>query len=257
MKKTSKKNVIITGSEGLIGKILCQGLVNYNLYKLDKIKKNGSNYYQTDIANKQQLLKAIEKIKTKINCIVHLAAASGIYSSWQQILKSNIIGTNNIYEIAKEKDIKKIVFFSTNHITGGYEGNPRSLHLKKKKNLITTKHAMRPDSYYAVSKIFGEALARMYYEQYQISTICLRIGNVITNDDPRDYSRSESIWLSHRDLICLTDRAIKAAVGFGIYYGISNNTKKIWEINNTIKELGYKPKDNASKKINYLNKHEQ
>ena len=53
-------------------------------------------------------------------------------------------------------------------------------------------------------------------------------------------------WLSHRDLIQLVKRSILSEVKFGIYYGVSNNKGKFWDISNAQEEIGYEPQDDAS-----------
>ena len=53
-------------------------------------------------------------------------------------------------------------------------------------------------------------------------------------------------WLSHRDLAQLVKKSISARINFGIYYGVSNNDGRFWDIANAEKELGYIPQDNAA-----------
>ena len=78
------------------------------------------------------------------------------------------------------------------------------------------------------------------------SSICLRIGSVTKDDDPRIDPRFKSTWLSHRDLVQLVRKSLTADVKFGIYYGVSNNAKRFWDISNAEAELGYHPEDDAS-----------
>jgi uronate dehydrogenase len=107
---------------------------------------------------------------------------------------------------------------------------------------------VRPDGYYGVSKVFGEALGRYYRDAFGIAVICLRIGtcrpeSAVKN---RQNDRILSTWLSLRDVVQLVWRSIAAEdVPFGIYYGISNNTRAYWDIENARKELGFAPEDNA------------
>lgn len=133
--------------------------------------------------------------------------------------------------------MKKIVFASTNHVTGFWE----------KEGVYTTPEMpIRPDSLYAVSKVFGEALARYYVDQFNMSIICLRIGSFLGRDPPGPLSgRRLSTWISNRDIVQLIIRSIETDLPFGIFYGISDNTRKIWDINNAKKLLGYAPQDNA------------
>ena len=84
---------------------------------------------------------------------------------------------------------------------------------------------MRPDSLYGVSKAFGEVLGSYYQDEYGLSVICLRIGWVMTPDDPTFHPAALSLWMSHRDTAQLISKAIDAprSVGFAIVYGMSRN----------------------------------
>lgn len=83
-----------------------------------------------------------------------------------------------------------------------------------------------------VSKAFGEAVARYYCARWGIEAICLRIGAVLSEDDPTSHARLRKVWLSHRDLIRLVEQSLIANVNFGMYYGISNNKGAFWDITN-------------------------
>ena len=55
-----------------------------------------------------------------------------------------------------------------------------------------------------------------------------------------------SSWLSHRDTVQLVWRAVEAEhIRFGVYYGISGNTRAYWSIQSAREDLGYEPEDNA------------
>lgn len=103
----------------------------------------------------------------------------------------------------------------------------------------------RPDSNYGVSKAFGEALGRYYSDKFGISIICLRIGSFLGEEHPRLNGRLLSTWLSNRDMIQLTKLSLETEMIFGIFYGISNNTRRYWDIGNTQRLLGYFPEDDA------------
>jgi nucleoside-diphosphate-sugar epimerase len=156
-------------------------------------------------------------------------------------LKNNIIGTHNVYEAARTAGVKRVVFASSNHAVGGYE---QGLAEGEK---VTTNDPPKPVSYYGVSKVFGEALANMYYQRYQLESICLRIGSVNKQNRPAESSRERRIWISHRDLVQLFHKSLEAKVGFGIYFGVSGNKDTYLDINNAIEELRYWPEDDSTR----------
>lgn len=244
-----KKKILITGSEGLMGKIIRPYLTErYSVFGLDTKKASWPGYFRADITAEKDLEKVFQKLR-KLDLVIHLAAETKVQAPWQSVLEKNIIGTRNIYELARSYKVPKVIFASSNHITGAYEGWPPSLHQKRNPKKLSFKDPIRPDSYYAVSKACGEALARFFYEFFGIGSICLRIGSVLKDDTPTSKPRIMKTWLSHRDLIQLIDKSINARIGFSIYYGVSNNTGRFWDISNARKELDYQPEDNAKEII--------
>ncbi len=242
-----KPRVLITGSQGIIGRVLTSSLSNsLDMYRLDKYEKNSERSFRVDISSYSQLSNVFNRIQLdRVDCIVHLAADASTEAEWNSVLRNNIIGTRNIYECARRYGVRKVVFASSNHVTGGYEGIPPVLHKQQNPDLITVNHPIRPDSDYGTSKAFGEALARQYWELYGISSICLRVGTVVEDDRPHN-ARHLKTWLSHRDLIQLVTKSIHSKVDFGIYYGVSNNKGRFWDISNAEEEVGYIPQDDAS-----------
>ena len=113
-------------------------------------------------------------------------AASPSKGPWETILQANIIGCYNLFEAARRKGVKRVVFASSNHAIGFY---PRTHH-------IGTDVTVRPDSRYGVSKAFGEALGALYADKHGLRVLCLRIGNSATR--PVD-KRRLSIWISPED----------------------------------------------------------
>lgn len=242
------KTVLISGINGIIGKVLRSSLSNeYNVIGIDINGPFSQVIKRCNISDFAELSSVLASF-SNVECIIHLAADHRVDASWESILNNNIIGTRNIYEAARNVGVKRIIFASSNHTTGGYEGIPPILHKSKTKKVITVLDPVRPDSDYGSSKVYGEAVARQYFELYKIESICLRIGSLLKDDDPTKDIRHRKTWLSHRDLTDLIAKSIEAtSVKFGIYYGISANSDRFWDISEAQKELGYDPKDDASK----------
>lgn len=99
-----------------------------------------------------------------------------------------------------------------------------------------------------IGAVLGEGLARFYYERWGMASVCLRIGAVLADDDPSAGARQRKTWLSHRDLVQLVRRSLAAEVAFGIYYGVSDNDGRFWDISNAQVDLGYRPVDNAARR---------
>ena len=104
-------------------------------------------------------------------------------------------------------------------------------------------HLPRPDSFYGVSKVFGETLGRFYQEEYGLSFISLRIGWMSGDPSLADLDVLRAMWLSDGDTVRVFRCAIEAEVDFGLYYAISDNPNRRWDLTNTMLELGYRPQD--------------
>lgn len=239
--------LLITGRNGEIGRVLAPALASsYEVYGLDVCGPFGDRVYKADIADVEQVDAVFEAVGD-IDRVVHLAADAWVGAAWGSVLNNNIVGTHNVYECARARGVGRIVFASSNHVTGAYEGIPPSLHLLDDPPPITTRDPIRPDSDYGTSKAFGEALARQYYEVHGVESICLRIGSFRAADDPTTDPRLMRTWISHRDLIQLVERSLRADVPFGVYYGVSDNRGRFWDIADARADLGYVPQDDAAR----------
>jgi len=235
-----RKKILITGAAGSLGKVLKSSLKKW--YRLRLLYHQNILPAESDeevcIGSITDLSKMVE-VSAGVDAVVHLAADPYEDSPFEVVLKPNIVGTYTVFEACRQAGVGRIIFASSNHVTGYYEIEG---------TYTTPGMPVRPDGYYGVSKVFGEALGRYYADAFGISVICLRIGtcrsktHVINRDDDRILST----WLSHGDMVQLVRRSIKAeAIRFGIYYGISDNTRAYWDIENARKEIGYAPEDNA------------
>jgi nucleoside-diphosphate-sugar epimerase len=240
--------ILITGINGLIGEILQSALAkNHDVYGLDQTEPFSDRVVDADVSDYGQLAEAIERFRP-LDAIVHLAGNPSVEASWDEVLSANIVGTRNIFEVARELRVPRVIFASSNHVTGAYMGMDQNMYLYSQPEApkVSVTDPIRPDSDYGVSKAFGEAVARYYCARWGIEAICLRIGAVIKDDDPTRDPGNLRMWLSHRDLVQLVEKSLSANVVFGIYYGISNNKGAFWDISNARAELGFAPEDDAS-----------
>ena len=231
---SSRRLVLVTGAAGMIGKQL-QGYLRerYRLrlmYHRTVLPAVGDDEV---IVGDACDLATVERAVDGVEAIVHLAGEPNQHATFDEVYEKNIRGTYNIYEAAKRHGNPRVVFASTNHVAGWYEVI---------KEYVTPDLPVRPDGFYGASKAYGEALGRWYYDAFGLSVICLRIGSYL--DRPMNV-RNLSTWLSPRDMAQITWRSIESDVGFGIFYAISGNTRRYWDIADTQRILGYEPEDNG------------
>lgn len=248
------KNVLITGSSGLIGSIIYQNLKHkYKFTGLDKIQNNntGINTHIVKSNNIDEISFAFKNIDT----VVHLAANASELTEWDLVLKNNIELTRNVFEAAKQNGVSRVVFASSNHAVGNFEKDEpyKAIVKGQYENIdpiqivkINEKVPIRPDSYYGISKAFGEATARYYFEHHNLQSISLRIGTVIKDNSPKNNIRHYATLLYHEDLVQLIDKSISATnIKSEIIYGVSNNTWRFWDINHAKNTIGYIPIKNT------------
>ena len=223
------RRVVFTGASGGIGTMtrpllakLYPGLVLSDRVP-PKDLQPGESFVAADLADIAQ----VEAICDGVDGILHFGGYS-VEGPWDDILQSNIIGGYNVFEAARKKRVKRVVFASSNHAVGFY---PR-------RRKIGTDLTVRPDSRYGVSKAFGEALGALYSDKHGMVVTCLRIGNV--GPRPLDVRRL-SIWISPEDIVQLFRIGLEHPdIRFDILYGASDNEASWWD-NSRARQLGYRP----------------
>ena len=174
---------------------------------------------------------AVLALLAGVDAVVHLGGVS-VEGPFGPILQANIVGAYNLYEAARKHGVRRIVFASSNHVTGFY----------RQDEVIDTRMPMRPDGYYGISKAFGENLAQFYFDRYGIETVSLRIGSSFPA--PKD-RRMLATWLSYDDLERLVVAGLTApVVGHSVIYGMSDN-KTTWWDNGPARHIGDRPQDSS------------
>ena len=226
--------LLITGANGGLGSI-CRD----RLPHLAETLRLGARKGLGETAGNEEIVycdlgdkAAVEAMVEGCDGIVHMGGQS-VEAPWEPILHANIDGVFNLYEAARKSSVRpRILFASSNHAIGFHEQTTR----------LDAHSPARPDGLYGVSKVFGEALARMYFDKFGIETAIVRIGSSFP--EPINH-RMLSTWLSYDDLISLIERVFAVPkLGCPIIYGASANDAVWWD-NREIAYLGWQPKDNA------------
>lgn len=182
------ETILITGGAGFIGSHLAERLLA--LGKRVVVVDNLSSYY--DPARKRSNLKQvgqvgkfvfynasilqIRKLRNiflieKPSKVVHLAANVGVRPSFEQTedyVRVNILGTNNLLEVASEHRTKQFVFGSSSSVYGKRSGNRGFRETDKP----------QPASPYAVTKLSAEFLCRKSSDAHKMKTTVLRFFTV-------------------------------------------------------------------------------
>ena len=225
--------LLLTGAAGGLGRELRPRLVRRvgRLRLSDIAEMAPANAGEEVVVAALQDAAAVERIVAGADAIVHLGGIS-TEGPFEPILQANIVGIHHLYEAARRHGVRRIVYASSNHVTGFYGQD----------EVVSPAAPLRPDGHYGLSKAFGENLARFYFDRYGIETACLRIGSSFPA--PRN-RRMLATWLSYDDLERLVVACLTApVVGFSIVYGMSDNRTTWWD-NTSARHLGFRPLDSS------------
>jgi NAD dependent epimerase/dehydratase len=188
----SGKKILVTGADGFIGSHLAEGLINegakvkafvyYNSFNnwgwidsLEQKIQNEIEIFSGDIRDAYGVKKAM------IDCdiVFHLAALIAIpysYYSPESYVETNIKGTLNILQAARELSIEKTLITSTSEIYGTALYTP-----------IDEKHAKQAQSPYSATKIGADAIAESFYRSFNLPVTIVRPFNTY---GPRQSARA-------------------------------------------------------------------
>jgi NAD dependent epimerase/dehydratase len=190
--KISKKKILITGADGFIGSHLTEHLIKlgfdvkafvfYNSFNswgwldhAEKEIKDNLNIFAGDIRDPYGVKEAMKGC----DVVFHLAALIAIpysYHSPDTYVDTNIKGTLNIVQAAKELGIEKVIHTSTSEVYGTAQYVP-----------IDEKHQLQGQSPYSASKIGADQIALSFYRSFGTPVSVIRPFNTY---GPRQSARA-------------------------------------------------------------------
>lgn len=227
--------VALSGASGNVGRILRVELQKRGV----DLRSAGSTKPLTPLHEGEDVMygdlrdpAVVDRLLSGVDVLVHMAGTS-VERPLPEIIENNLVALHQVYEGARRNKVRRIVFASSNHAFGMHSVSDR----------LALDAEYRPDCFYGLSKAWGEALARMYWDKHGIESIALRIGT--TMGRPPENLRQLSTWLGTEDLVQLVMRSISAAdVGYAEVWGISANTRAYYDLSEG-NAIGYVPTQNA------------
>ncbi|WP_342528178.1 dTDP-glucose 4,6-dehydratase [Chryseomicrobium sp. FSL W7-1435] len=264
-----KVKILVTGGAGFIGgnfiHFMLKKYSHYRIYNLDALTYAGdltkhkefetnSNYkfVKGDITNREELLQLFEV--EKFDYVVHFAAESHVDRSIIDpgiFVKTNVIGTQNLLDAARQYGIKKFVHVSTDEVYGELDLDPTTF--------FTEDTPLQPNSPYSASKASSDLLVRAYHETYKLPVnitrcsnnygpyhfpeklIPLTISRVLNDEKVPIYGDGKNIrdWLHVLDHCSAIDLVMHDGVNGEVYNVGGHNEKTNLEVVQTIiKALG-------------------
>jgi len=183
------KSILVTGGAGFIGSHLVDRLLDEGSWRVTVIddlndfyspeiklgnlanarQHSSFEFVELDIRNGEGLREIFDR--KDFDCVVHLAARAGVRPSLREpklYAETNINGTLNLLELARDYEVRQFVFGSSSSVYG----------INCKVPFSEDDRIHQPISPYAATKAAGELLCHTYSHLYDIRTICLRFFTV-------------------------------------------------------------------------------
>ncbi|MGF6753490.1 NAD-dependent epimerase/dehydratase family protein [Paraburkholderia sp. GAS42] len=228
------KKIALSGAGGQLGSVVRKALLARDI----PLRSAAGSRPLTPLVDGEDVMHGdlrdpavVDRLLEGVDVLIHFAGTS-VERPLPEIIENNLRGLVEVYEGARRHGVRRVVFASSNHAIGMY---PVTEHL-------SLDCALRPDGFYGLSKVWGESLARMYWDKHGIESVCVRIGSCLERPtEPRHLST----WFGHEDLMHFLDRCIEAEdVGFTVIWGVSANKRSWWD-NRGAEHLGYQPQQDA------------
>lgn len=218
--------ILLTGASGRLGPGLRRRLVAAGHEVVATDLRPAADGEAVELATLDDL-DALLRLAAGMDAIVHLGGASN-EAPWRTILGANIEGTYNVFEAARRCGVGRVILASTYHVVGMYPVEAAPLDLAA---------PARPDSLYAVSKLFGENLAALYCDKFGVQSLSIRICAASGANNERDLH----LWLAPEDLAGMVLAGLAAEpLGCRTAFGISGSAKP-WMLNQPDPGLDWQP----------------
>jgi hypothetical protein len=261
----TKPRVLLTGATGYIaGQLLPAFRERYELRLTDVRNTNRdgqpvegvvvADLLEGDTATVDQLVAGVDAI---VHCAYYRPNGDDPQSQYDGE-RRNVDMAQRIYQLALDHGVRRVVAASTNQAAKWYE----QPYYAKRRDRVTAEDYPRPDNFYGWAKAAYETLGFLYacgslgrkLEVILVRIVAPReIDASQFADKPRArYIRDLTGYISPRDIQQLFCKSIETpeiadehGVPFHIFYGVSNNARTFWSIDNARKVIGYDPQDDS------------
>lgn len=252
-------HIAVTGAAGRVGSTVLEAFADRPVTAVDVSPvdngHDGHGFVEADVTDDvETLVDAFPDGGT----VVHLAARSGADEPWERVRGPNVDGTHHVYEAARRAGTARVVFASSNHVTGMHNAAdpevPESLRADAR--ALAVDSPVAPTGFYGVSKVAGEAFGRLAADRHGVEVVNLRIGWHLTpgelvalQDEPEATARyARAMYLSPRDCRHAFRRAVDADLPENplTVHVTSANRDRTLGLTHTMRALGYEPRDDSA-----------
>ncbi|MFC4543507.1 NAD-dependent epimerase/dehydratase family protein [Halosolutus amylolyticus] len=248
-------DIAITGASGRVGREAIEALSDETLTLFSHSETEDLETTTIEIADRDAFVDALGDQ----DVLIHLAATPDPRAEWDAVSGPNVDGVYNAYEAAAEHGLERVVFASSNHAVnmGNAVSSIRPESTIGSPGVVRPDDPPDPDTYYGVTKVFGEAMGSYYAHRTGMDVVNLRIGWLLSRDELREevadrdaagerYARA--MWLSPGDcrrlMRAVATRSLSKTPT--VAHGISRNSERFLSLTETMLEFDYHPQDDAA-----------
>jgi len=224
------RTVLITGSNGIIGSVLRDGLEGrYRIRGVD---------LPEDISHYEVLQRQMIDVDTVIHLARRFPPADSPDKYRMRIYPHNVQIDINIFTAIVKAQVRRLIMASSVHAD-----NHRDPEVDRP---LTVPGSYYPATPYGVYKLIGEEVGKALSKQFDFEFIGVRFGGVTGDDSVKAGAGQTATWLSHDDLLgaigaCLASEPVPGRST--VFYAVSNNADRIHD---TANPFGWKPKDDSA-----------
>ncbi len=221
------QRILVTGGAGLLGQVIATHMSEEAELRA-LARREAPGYHATflgSIEDPELVARAVEGT----DAIVHLACRYADDVSFEETLDVNYRGTITLMDAAVAAGVRNVIFASSNH---GWGFHPRSA------APLADSAPPRPDGWYGISKIWGEAVMAYYADAHGLVATSLRIGSCFAEVVDE---RQGHMWLGFGDFIQLLRIALaRTDIGHRALHAVSDCPAPFFS-NAEAKSLGFAP----------------
>lgn len=244
------ETIVLVGGTGTVGQALAKGLSPlYKVIILDlndpKINQTNVYFQQANALSKNELIQHIPSNSSALINLLNTNTQNSLDETrFHEMTDLFFRSSYNVLQAAVEKQVPKVIFASSNHVTDRYEKDGKS-QLKRE---ITTDDLPKSKGLYGVLKYASEQLGILFSEQQNLSVVNIRIGSFPKDSSKQaliENKRLQHTLLTEQDLIQYFRLALESTRKTGTYYAVSDNEGKPWSTDGAEKELHFRSLRNA------------